>query len=68
MAASNSSGGVMGKMISLQSIAVAAAATGMKPQEEALLFRFTLKHSVILAIAIGLVTVFYAYVAPGWAP
>ena len=29
MAASNSSGGVMGKMISLQSISVAAAATGM---------------------------------------
>ncbi|MCC6856927.1 MAG: lactate permease LctP family transporter [Bryobacterales bacterium] len=68
MAASNSSGGVMGKMISLQSIAVAAAATGMKPSEEAALFRFTLKHSVILAIAIGLITVFYAYVVPAWAP
>jgi lactate permease len=68
MAASNSSGGVMGKMISLQSIAVAAAATHMKPEEEAKLFRFTLKHSVILASAIGLVTVFYAYVMPAWAP
>jgi len=64
MAASNSSGGVMGKMISLQSIAVAAAATGMPRQEEAKLFRFTLRHSIILASAIGLVTVFYAYVAP----
>ena len=49
MAASNSSGGVMGKMISLQSIAVAAAATGMKADDEAKLFRFTLKHSVLLA-------------------
>lgn len=61
MAASNSSGGVMGKMISLQSIAVAAAATGMKPEDEGMLFRFTLKHSVFLASAIGLVVVAYAY-------
>jgi len=68
MAASNSSGGVMGKMISLQSIAVAAAATGMARQEEARLFRFTLKHSLILASAIGLVTCFYAYVAPQLVP
>ena len=68
MAASNSSGGVMGKMISLQSIAVAVAATGMKSHDEARLFRFTLKHSVILAVAIGLITVFYAYVAPHWVP
>ena len=68
MAAANSSGGVMGKMISLQSIAIAAAATGMAPTEEAKLFRFTLRHSIILAGAIGLVVVFYAYVAPQWAP
>lgn len=60
MAASNSSGGVMGKMISLQSIAVAAAATGMKPEDEGKLFRFTLRHSVILASVIGLVVVVYA--------
>jgi len=59
MAASNSSGGVMGKMISLQSIAVAAAATGMKPEDESRLFRFTLRHSVILASVIGLVVVMY---------
>jgi L-lactate transport len=68
MAAANSSGGVMGKMISLSSIAVAAAATGMAPEEEAKLFRFTLKHSVFLASAIGLVVLFYAYVAPGLQP
>ncbi|MBY0507859.1 MAG: L-lactate permease [Bryobacteraceae bacterium] len=60
MAASNSSGGVMGKMISLQSIAVAAAATGMKPEDESRLFRFTLRHSVILASVIGLVVVVYS--------
>jgi len=49
MAASNSSGGVMGKMISLQSVAVAAAATAMPSSEEAKLFRFTLRHSILLA-------------------
>jgi lactate permease len=68
MAAANSAGGVMGKMISLTSIAVAAAATSMKRTDEALLFRFTLKHSMLLASVIGLIVVFYAYVMPGWAP
>jgi lactate permease len=67
MAASNSSGGVMGKMISLQSIAVAAAATGMPAADEARLFRFTLRHSILLAVIIGLIVLFYAYAAPGWA-
>jgi lactate permease len=66
MAAANSGGGVVGKMISLQSIAVAAAATGMKHSDEGLLFRFTLRHSIFLAIVIGLMTVCYAYVVPGW--
>jgi L-lactate transport len=61
MAASNSSGGVMGKMISLQSIAVAAAATGMAAAEESKLFRFTLRHSIVLASLIGLIVVAYAY-------
>jgi L-lactate transport len=61
MAASNSSGGVMGKMISLSSIAVAAAATGLPTSDEAKLFRFTLKHSMILAVAIGLVVAFYSW-------
>jgi lactate permease len=68
MAAANSAGGVMGKMISLTSIAVAAAATSMKPEEESRLFRFTFKHSLLLAAMIGLVVMFYAYVAPQWAP
>ncbi len=61
MAASNSSGGVMGKMISLQSISVAAAATGMPVAEEARLFRFTLKHSLLLATLIGLLVAAYSY-------
>jgi lactate permease len=60
MAASNSSGGVMGKMISLQSIAVAAGATGMPSKDEARLFRFTLKHSMLLAAVIALIVAFYS--------
>ena len=68
MAAVNSSGGVMGKMISLTSICVAAAATSMKRGEEGLLFRFTLKHSIFLASVIGLIAMFYVYVMPSWAP
>jgi lactate permease len=68
MAASNSSGGVMGKMISLQSIAVAAAATSMVSSGESRLFRFTLKHSVLLASVIGVIVTCYAYVATSLQP
>ena len=63
MAASNSAGGVMGKMISLTSIAVAVAATGMARKEEARLFRFTVKHSVLLASVLGVLATIYAYAA-----
>ncbi len=62
IAATNSAGGVMGKMISLQTIAVAAAATGMSVPDQARLFRFTLKHSILLASVIGCLALFYAYV------
>ena len=68
MASSNSAGGVMGKMISLQSIAVASAATAMKTEEEGRLFRFTLRHSILLASITGLIVMFYTYVAPSLAP
>jgi lactate permease len=60
MAASNSSGGVMGKMISLQTIAVAAAATKMSTADQAKLFRFTFGHSILLASVIGLITFLYS--------
>jgi L-lactate transport len=66
MAATNSSGGVMGKMISVQSICVAAAATGMEESEEANLFRFTLRHSIFLASLVGIISLMYAYVVPHW--
>ena len=68
MASVNSAGGVMGKMISLTSIAVASAATSLKREDETLLFRFTLKHSLILTSTVGVLALFYAYVAPFWAP
>jgi len=61
MAAVNSSGGVMGKMISLQNIAVAAAATSMATEDESKLFRFTLRHSIFLASVVGLIAMVYAY-------
>jgi L-lactate transport len=68
MASANSAGGVMGKMISLSSVAVASAATSMGGGEESRLFRFTLRHSILLAAVIGLIALFYAYVAPSLAP
>ena len=60
MVAANSSGGVTGKMISPQSIAVACAATGLVGRESDLL-RFTLKHSLLFATIIGLITLAQAY-------
>jgi lactate permease len=64
----NSAAGVMGKMISVQSIAVAVAATGMTAADESRLFRFTIKHSVLLMVVMGLFALFFAYVVPGWVP
>lgn len=61
MAAANSAGGVMGKMISLQSLAVAVAATGMARSQEAELLRFTFKHSIFLASVLGALSMLYAY-------
>lgn len=53
--AANSSGGVTGKMISPQSIAVACAAVGLAGKESDLL-RFTLKHSLFLLFLVCLIT------------
>jgi len=61
MAASNSAGGVLGKMVSLQSIAVAAAATGITVRQQSQLMRFTLKHSLFLATIVGLEVLVLAY-------
>jgi len=64
----NSAAGVMGKMISVQSIAVAVAATGMSRADESRLFRFTIKHSVLLMAAMGIISMLFAYVFPQAVP
>lgn len=61
MVAANASGGVLGKMISPQSIAVAAAGSGLTGSESQLL-RYTLKHSFILLGIICLIVLLQAYV------
>jgi lactate permease len=64
----NSAAGVMGKMISVQSIAVAVAATGMTRADESRLFRFTIKHSILLMAAMGVISMLFAYVFPQAVP
>lgn len=63
----NTTGGVTAKMISPQSIAVACAATGLVGRESEL-FRFTVKHSLLFAVFIGLITLLQAYVLTGMVP
>jgi lactate permease len=67
-ASANAAGGVMGKMISLQSIAVAVAATGMAVSDEGKLFRVMLRHSIVLVTVVGLLALVYAYWFPYLVP
>ncbi|MCP3719668.1 lactate permease LctP family transporter [Paraburkholderia sp. CNPSo 3281] len=67
LVAANTSGGVSGKMISPQSIAVACAATGLVGKESSL-FRFTVRHSLFFAAVVGVVTLIQAYVLTGMIP
>jgi lactate permease len=59
-AASNSSGGVMGKMIDAQSIVVAGVATGQHGKEGEIL-RYVLFHSIALAVLVGILVWFQAH-------
>lgn len=61
--AANSVGGVVGKMISPQSIAIACAAVGLVGRESEL-FRFTLKYSIAFIILIGIWTAIIALLLP----
>ena len=63
MAAANSSGGVMGKMIDAQSIVVASTATRWYGQEWRIL-RFVFWHSIALAALVGVLVLLEAYVVP----
>jgi lactate permease len=66
-AASNSSGGVMGKMIDAQSIVVAGVATG-QVGGEGIILRYVFFHSVALAVLVGILVLAQAYVFPGVVP
>jgi lactate permease len=58
----NASGGVTGKMISPQSLAIGSAAVGLVGRESELI-RFTLKHSLIMLMVISIITIIQAYIA-----
>ncbi|EJR28099.1 MULTISPECIES: L-lactate permease [Bacillus cereus group] len=60
LVAANTTGGVTGKMISPQSIAIACAAVGLAGKESDL-FRFTLKHSLFFVTIVGIMTYVQAY-------
>jgi lactate permease len=67
MCATNSAGGVMGKMVDAQSICIATAATNQVGNEGSI-FRYLFWHSVALAAIVGLIVTFYAYVFPQFIP
>ncbi len=67
LVAANTSGGVTGKMISPQSIAIACAAVGLVGHEPDL-FRFTVKHSLIFCCIVGIIATLQAYILPWMVP
>ena len=67
MAAANSCGGVMGKMIDAQSIVVSASATQQEGNEAAI-FKAVFWHSITLASVVGVIVTLYAFVFPGVVP
>jgi lactate permease len=67
IAATNSSGGVMGKMISPQNIATGVSVTNLKGQEGVVLAR-TFKHSIILTVLLGLLVLAQQYLVPWMIP
>ena len=70
MCASNSSGGVMGKMIDAQSIVVASVATGGHAESPTAgkILRTVFWHSIALAVLVGILVMLQAYVWPGMVP
>jgi L-lactate permease len=67
LVAANTTGGVTGKMISPQSIAIACAAVGLVGRE-ADLFRFTVKHSLVFTTLVGIITTLQAHVLTWMVP
>ena len=66
-AATNSSGGVMGKMISPQNIATGVSVTHLKGQE-GVVFARTFVHSIVLTVLLGVLVAIQQYVIPGIIP
>jgi lactate permease len=67
MAATNSSGGVLGKMISPQNLSTGVSTTNLKGQE-GVVFARTFKHSIILTLLLGFLVVIQQYVTPWMIP
>lgn len=67
MAATNASGGVLGKMISPQNISTGTSTTECRGQEGAILAR-TFKHSIFLTLVLGIIVLLQQYVFPGVIP
>jgi lactate permease len=67
IAATNSSGGVMGKMISPQNIATGVSVTNLRGQEGVVLAR-TFKHSIVLTILLGVLVLLQQYVVQWMVP
>jgi lactate permease len=67
MAATNASGGVMGKMISPQNIVTGASTTNLKGREGEVPAR-TFKHSVFVTLLLGVIVMLQQYVFPGMIP
>ncbi len=65
--ATNSSGGVMGKMISPQNLSVGASTIGQVGREPDI-FRLTFKWSIVLTVAVGTLAMIQAYLIPGIIP
>jgi lactate permease len=63
IAATNSAGGVMGKMISPQNLATGASVTALRGQEGAVLAK-TFRHSIVLTLLLGLLVVVQQYLLP----
>jgi lactate permease len=67
IAATNSSGGVMGKMVSPQNIATGTSVTQLQGQEGSVLAR-TFKHSIVLTLLLGVIVVLQQYVVSWMIP
>ena len=67
MAATNSSGGVMGKMISPQNISTGVATTGLQGKE-GVIFARTFKHSIVLTLLLSLIVYLQQFVFPEMIP